>query len=92
VDNASMKYVVMYQMAADAPAKIREHVSAHKAWWGEFREQGSLLAIGPISDGSGALGVFTTREAAEKYVAGDPFVTSGAVGHWTIWEWNEVLL
>jgi hypothetical protein len=25
-------------------------------------------------------------------VAGDPFVTTGAVERWKIWEWNEVLL
>jgi uncharacterized protein len=92
VDNASMKYVVMYEMAADALPKIREHFPAHRAWWGEFQEQGTLLAIGPFSDATGALGVFSTREAADKYVAGDPFVTSGAVGRWTIREWNEVLL
>jgi uncharacterized protein YciI len=87
-----MKYAVLYEMAADATPKIREHMSAHRAWWEAFRERGSLLAIGPFSDASGALGVFTTREAAEEYVAADPFVTSGAVQKWTIREWNEVLL
>jgi len=87
-----MKYVVLYEIAADATPKLREHFPAHRAWWGEFREQGTLLAIGPFSDASGAIGVFTTREAAEEFVAGDPFVASGAVGNWTIREWNEVLL
>lgn len=87
-----MKYAVLYEMAPDATAKIREHMTAHRAWWEEFRQQGSLLAIGPFSDNSGALGVFTTRAAAEKYVAGDPFVTSGAVQDHVIREWNEVLL
>jgi len=87
-----MKYVVMYEMGAEAPLKIREHMPAHRAWWGEFQAQGTLLAIGPLSDGTGALGVFSTRAAAEKYVAGDPFVTTGAVERWKIWEWNEVLL
>jgi hypothetical protein len=40
----------------------------------------------------GALGVFTTREAAEGFVAGDPFVTEGIASSWHIHEWNEVLL
>lgn len=87
-----MKYAVLYEMAPDATPKIREHMLAHRAWWEGFRERGSLLAIGPFSDSSGALGVFTTRAAAEEYVAADPFVTSGAVQNWTIREWNEVLL
>jgi uncharacterized protein len=87
-----MKYVVTYEMVPDAAPKIREHMTAHRAWWGEFQQQGTLLAIGPFTDATGALGVFTTRAAAEKYVAGDPFVTSGVVREWTIREWNEVLL
>jgi uncharacterized protein len=87
-----MKYVVMYEMAPDAPPKLREHMPAHRAWWGTFQAAGTLLAVGPFSDGAGALGVFATREAADSYVAGDPFVSSGAVQTWTIREWNEVLL
>jgi uncharacterized protein YciI len=38
------------------------------------------------------MAVFTTREAAEAFVAVDPFVTHGVVGQWTIREWNEVLM
>jgi uncharacterized protein YciI len=81
-----MKYAVLYEMTPDAPPKIREHMAAHRTWWEGFRRQGSLLAIGPFSDTSGALGVFTTRAAAEEFVAGDPFAASGAVQKWTIWE------
>jgi uncharacterized protein YciI len=69
-----------------------KHIEAHRAWWGEFRDRGTLLAIGPYSDGSGAIGVFTSREAAEEYVEGDPFVVEGVMQTWTIREWNEVLL
>jgi uncharacterized protein YciI len=35
--------------------------------------------------------VFTTREAAEEFVAGDPFVGNGVVAEWSIRSWNEVL-
>ena len=41
----------------------------------------------PITEG--AMAVFRTREAAEEFVADDPFVTSGAVGRWYLREWNE---
>ncbi len=30
-------------------------------------------------------------EAAEEFVAGDPFVTNGVVGRWRIVEWREAL-
>jgi uncharacterized protein len=87
-----MKYVVFYESAPDAAAKIMKHIEAHRAWWGEFRDRGTLLAIGPYADGSGAIGVFTSREAAEEYIEGDPFVVEGVMRTWTIREWNEVLL
>jgi uncharacterized protein YciI len=40
----------------------------------------------------GAIGIFTTRDAAETFVSGDPFVINGAVGKHTIHEWNEALV
>jgi hypothetical protein len=40
----------------------------------------------------GAMGVFTTRAAAEAFATGDPFVTEGLIASWEILEWNEVLL
>jgi hypothetical protein len=38
-----------------------------------------------------AMGVFTTREAAEEFIAGDPFVVNGVVASWAVRPWNEVL-
>jgi uncharacterized protein YciI len=67
------------------------HFAAHRARWGEFHDRGTLLLIGPFSDQSGAMGVFTTREAAEEFAAGDPFVLNGVVKSWQIREWREAL-
>ena len=39
----------------------------------------------------GALGVFTSREAAEEFMEGDPFVLNGVVARHTLQDWNEVL-
>ena len=69
-----MKYIVFYETAPDAGASIAELFPAHRARWQGCLEQGTLLAIGPFTDGSGAMGVFTTREAAQEFAAGDPFV------------------
>jgi uncharacterized protein YciI len=37
------------------------------------------------------MAVLTTREAAEAFAEGDPFVTEGVVGGWSIREWMEAL-
>jgi uncharacterized protein len=87
-----MKYVLFYESAPDAAPVIAEHFPAHRARWAEFQAQGTLLAIGPYSDRSGALSVFTTREAAREFAESDPFVLQGAIRNWSIREWNEALL
>jgi uncharacterized protein len=87
-----MKYVVFYEIAPDTDDLLVELLPAHRARWEGYLAQGTLLAIGPFSDRTGALGVFSTREAAEEYAAGDPFVQHGVVRSWSIREWNEVLL
>lgn len=38
------------------------------------------------------MAVFTTRDAAEEFAAGDPFVRNGVVRHWHIREWSEALV
>jgi hypothetical protein len=53
-------------------------------------QRGVLLSLGPFSDRSGSLAVFSTREAAEEFASGDPFVLHGVVGSWEIREWREV--
>ena len=86
-----VKYVVVYESADDLDAKAPLHFAAHKARWQEFRDRGELLMIGPYSDRSGSLSVFTTREAAEAFVKDDPFVVHGVVRAYRIHEWNEAI-
>jgi uncharacterized protein len=38
-----------------------------------------------------AMGIFTSRAAAEEFIAGDPFVLNGVVATWTLRPWNEIL-
>ena len=86
-----MRYVLLYQSAEDVAEKAPLHFAAHRARWSEFQDRGTLLLIGPFNDQSGAMAVFTTREAAEEFAHGDPFVVNGVVGSWQIREWNEAL-
>lgn len=89
----AMKYVVAYESAPDFRSKVPIHIEAHRALWKRFQGDGTLLMIGPFTDepAGGAMGIFTTREAAEAFVAADPFVQHGLVARFTIREWNEVL-
>jgi uncharacterized protein YciI len=49
--------------------------------------------IGTFADPQrdGSMAIFTTREAAEDFVTGDPFVLNGVVKSWRILEWNEAI-
>jgi uncharacterized protein YciI len=89
-----MKYVVFYESADDLAAKAPAHFAAHTARYREFVERGELLMIGPFGNPQeeGSMAVFTTRAAAEDFVAGDPFVLHGVVKAWYIREWNEALV
>ena len=76
-----MKYVVFYESGDDIATLARAHFPAHRAWFMGFQERGLLLMIGPFADAGteSAMSVFTTREAAEDFVKGDPFVHHGVV-------------
>ena len=88
-----MKYVLFYESADDIMARVAEVFPAHKARIDEFHAQGTLLMVGPFGDpqNEGSMSVFTTREAAEAFATGDPFVTNGLVRRWYVRDWNEVL-
>jgi hypothetical protein len=88
-----MKYVLIYESAADFLSKVPIHIEAHRALWKQFHSAGELLMVGPLTDepAGGAMGVLATRDAAERFVKADPFVSHGVVASWTIREWNEVL-
>ena len=87
-----MKYVIYYGPANDI-GKARALFAEHRATWDKYRKDGTLLMIGPFSNpDDGAMGVFTTREAAHAFIDEDPFVTEGVVSSWRISEWNEALV
>jgi uncharacterized protein YciI len=86
-----MKYVLIYTSADDVAEKAPVHFAAHRARWAQFQANGTLLLIGPYADQSGALAVFTTREAAEEFARSDPFVLHGVVREWSVREWLEAL-
>ena len=89
-----VKYVLFYKSADDVRAKAPAHFAAHKAWYEQFHARGDLLMLGTFEDAQqdGAMSVFRTREAAEEFAAGDPFVLNGVVRSWHVHGWNEALI
>jgi uncharacterized protein YciI len=88
-----MKIVSFYEMAPDALSKVRVHYPMHRARLNEFHARGVLLAAGPLGNPpEGAMGIFTTREAAEEFIKGDPFIINGLVTKWRLVEWNVVFI
>ena len=87
-----MKYVMFYENAPDGIAKARELFPAHRARLDDFHARGLLLMAGPLLNPTDtAIGIFTSREAAEAFIEDDPFVLNGVIARWSIREWNEVL-
>ncbi len=86
--NEVVRYVLSYESGDMSLAAT--HFPAHRAMWSEYMARGVLLSIGPFTDRSGALAVFTSRETAEEFAAADPFVLHGVVSKWQVREWREV--
>ena len=89
-----MKAVALYEMTPDIMSQVSAHMSAHQERWQEFVQRGELLMIGPFANAQedGAMAIFATREAAEEFVRGDPFVLNGIVRNWYIRDWHEALV
>jgi uncharacterized protein len=85
--------VVFYASSPDVLTLAPQHFPAHQARLREFHARGLLLMVGTFGDPvtEGSMAIFSTREGAEEFVAGDPFVLNGVVSSWTLREWNEIL-
>jgi uncharacterized protein YciI len=87
-----LKYVVFYEPSDDVLTTAPAHMPAHRARLEEFHRRGTLLMVGTFGNPAteGSMAVFTTRESAEEFVAGDPFVLNGVIRGWQLREWNEI--
>jgi uncharacterized protein YciI len=87
----STKYVLLYESADDVAAKAPAHLPAHSEHGRKFHARGELLMYGPFANAQeeGSMAVFASREGAEEFAHGDPFVVNGVVRAWAIREWNE---
>ncbi len=80
-----------FQAAAEqAPDLIAAHIARSK----ELHASGTLLMSGAFLDHSDAplttMAILSSREEAEAYITGDPFVQQGMVRSWSIREWANM--
>lgn len=86
-----MKTVVIGEPSDVTIETILAVYPRHKIIVEKYVEMGQVIGIGPFLD-KGNLGIFKTREAAEKFVKEDPFILEGLVKSFTIHEWNDELI
>jgi uncharacterized protein len=93
VRTVTMRYVLNYRAVEDFMPLAREHGASHVARLRQFHSAGTLLMVGTLREpmNGDALGVFTTREAAEDFVSSDPFVLNGVVESWSVRPWEDIL-
>ena len=62
----------------------------HAAYVEEFAKSGDLIAIGIFENPAenGSMGIFTTREAAERFISQDPFQLEGLIVAVRIMDWG----
>lgn len=79
---------------AEAQATAAAMIAAHIARSKELHEQGVILMAGAFLDRPDeplcTMAILTSREAAEAYMAGDPFNLNGQVREWSIREWANM--
>ncbi|MHB8595324.1 MAG: YciI family protein [Ktedonobacteraceae bacterium] len=86
--------VTSYESFDDALARSPDAIAAHVARSQELHANGTLLMGGAFLNNSqeplSTMAVLTSREAAEEYMRGDPFVLKGMVSKWYIREWANM--
>ncbi|MGW6201089.1 YciI family protein [Kribbella sp. NPDC055110] len=89
-----MEYVVLYSLREGTEREqLMEVYPRHVAFYQAFRAGGGgLVALGPFGTpdpAAGSMGIFSTRDDAEAFIAEDPFVLEGLADP-RILEWNAV--
>ncbi|GAA2060164.1 YciI family protein [Leifsonia soli] len=73
--------------------RLVETYPRHRAYLDEFATGGDVLMIGTFGDPAtqGSMAIFRSRDAAERFIAGDPFVTEGLVFRIRIQDWDPLV-
>lgn len=76
-----VKYVVRYETVPARAADLPSVYPRHKAYLDAFEPAGDVIDIGTFDDPvtNGSMAVFASLDAAQRFVAADPFVVEGLV-------------
>jgi uncharacterized protein YciI len=89
-------YVTFYHADPDADpsqfVKLQQTYPRHRAYLDEFAKGGQVWMIGTFGDpaAEGSMAIFRSREAAEEFMANDPFRIEGLVYRSELREWNPL--
>ena len=88
-----MLFVVIGSSAGKSRAEIMAVYPRHKAFLDQFLARGEVVGVGPFTDsGGGNMALFRTRDAAEAFAKGDPFLLEGLVKEYEIKDWGDRML
>ena len=87
-----MKTVVIGRGSGATIDSIMAVYPRHKAVVDAFVARGDVIGIGPFADRGGSLAIFRSREAAEAFVAQDPFILEGLIESFDIREWADEMI
>jgi uncharacterized protein len=84
--------IVNYATYVASRSKVAELRPAHREYMTQLLAEGSLVAGGPFSDGSGALFIYETDSLAdaEAIVSADPYKIGGAFASYQLRPWEVV--
>jgi len=89
-------YVTLYHSPPEPDpalfARIREAYPRHSTYVQEFAKGGQIWMIGTFGDPmvQGSMAIFRSRDAAEEFLANDPFTTEGLVYRAELREWDPL--
>jgi len=88
---------MLFAVIGSRSGKSRDEIMAifprHKAFLDQFVDRGEVVGVGPFTDaGGGNMALFRSREAAEAFAIGDPFLLEGAVSEYQIKNWGDSML
>jgi uncharacterized protein YciI len=86
-----VKYVVIGESAGASRDEIMAVYPRHKVVVDAFVARGEVVGIGPFGDG-GNMAIFRSQEAAEAFVAQDPFILEKLVASYTVRPWLDEML
>jgi len=89
-----MHYLLFYDVVEGYPEARQPFRSAHLAYASQAVARGELVLGGALADPvDTAILLFrsASREAAERFAAGDPYVRNGLVKSWRVREWTTVI-